>query len=205
MIITVYNMVYKIRVNVRLLSYYTYVSNDCSIIIPSSDWLHDFQEPLGIGRFMVIEIPDPRLLDDSLKYGSDELKTLIERIDSSQKIFKTMERLLTEGEWGRVIEESRKFFELYTKNVKGNIKKLIEKSTGISEESATKLTTALDNLEDYSNALHHSVNTKGPDSGTPTNVFTGGKEDAYLTFNLCASILNLVSKKVVSFLETDSK
>lgn len=177
-----------------------YVLPDSVITIPSSDWLHDFQEPLGIGHFMVIEIPDPTPLDENFKNSPDELKTLVERIASSQKIFKAMEKFLNEGEWGKVIEESRKFFELYTKDVKGNIKNLIVKSTGISEVSATKLTTALDNLEDYSNALHHSVEKGGSGPGIPANIFTGGKEDAYLTFNLCASILNLVSKKVVSSL-----
>lgn len=177
-----------------------YVLQDQLITIPSSDWVNDFQVPLGVGSFMVIEIPTVNLEDEHFKSSSSELKTLIERVRSSQGILGKMGKYLAEGEWGEVIEESRKFMELFTKDVKGSIKELVVNSTGISDDSATKLTTAFDNLEDYSNALHHSTKKDGSGPAKVSNVFTGRKEDAYLIFNLCSSILNLISKKIVAYL-----
>ena len=177
-----------------------YVLQDQLITIPGSDWVNDFQELLGVGNFMIIEIPTVNLEDEHVISSSSELKTLIERVYNSRNILEKMGKYLSEGEWGKVIEESRKFMELFTKDVKASIKELVVNSTGISDDSATKLTTAFDNLEDYSNALHHSTikNESGP--AKVSNVFTGGKEDAYLIFNLCSSILNLISKKIVAYL-----
>jgi hypothetical protein len=172
---------------------------DQIIKIPSSDWINDFQGPLGVGNFMIIEIPVVNPDDSHFKNSPSELKTLIERVQSSRGILEKMKGYLAEGEWGRVIEESRKFLELFTKDVKPSIKNIVVNSTGISDESATKLTTALDNLEDYSNSLHHSTKRDGSGPAKISNVFTGGKEDALLVFNLCSSIFNLISKKILAY------
>ncbi|MEM0195793.1 MAG: hypothetical protein QXJ24_05710 [Thermoplasmatales archaeon] len=174
--------------------------SDYKITIPSSDWTNDFQPKLGIGRFMVLEIPEIDFDSQKLKEKGEEFKTLIGRITSSKDVVQTMEKYLREGEWGQVVAESRKFLELFTKGVKNSIKDLVQDSTGLPEESITKLTTAFDNLEDYANALHHSVTKDSNGQSPPTRVFTGGKEDAYLVFNLCVSILNLVSKKLAKSL-----
>lgn len=186
-----------------LFTYHKCKLSGITIAIPSSDWRHDFQEPLGIGRFMAIEIPELDPEDSNIKNIPSDIKILVDRISNSKNILKCMEKYINEGEWGRVIEESRKFFELYDKDVKRKIKEMIINSTGISYDSATKFTTGIDNLFSYSSALHHSVSKEGNDSEVNT-AFTGGKEDAYLIFNLCASILNLVSNKVSWYLETHS-
>ncbi|MEM3191827.1 MAG: hypothetical protein QW292_07015 [Candidatus Parvarchaeota archaeon] len=173
---------------------------DYKITIPSSDWTNDFQPKLGIGRFMILEIPEIDFDSQKLKEKGEEFKTLIGRITSSKDIVQTMEKYLREGEWGQVVAESRKFLELFTKGVKSPIKDLVQDSTGLPEESINKLTAAFDNLKDYANALHHSVTRDSSGQSLPTKVFTGGKEDAYLVFNLCVSILNLVSKKLAKSL-----
>ena len=171
-----------------------YVPKDFPITIPSSDWISDFQVPLGIGRFMLIDVPLISFEEVAALSGIGDFKILIERINKAKEVLETMEKYLREGEWNLVVSKSREFFELFAKEVKGKIKELIQESTGLEEEPATKLTTAFDNLEDYSSALHHSVKK----DGKPVDIYTGGKEDAYLVFYLCVSILNLVSKKVYS-------
>lgn len=166
------------------------------ITVSSSDWVNEFQEPLGIGRFMVIEVPTINTELEALSDAQNELKVLLERINKAKEILDDMNKNMRDGEWSRVIEDSRKFLELFTKDVKGTIKDLIEASTGVSDEDATKLTTAFDNLYGYASSLHHPFRKNGSTPATPAKVFTGGKEDAYLSFNLCASILNLVSRKL---------
>ncbi|MEM3191085.1 MAG: hypothetical protein QW292_03140 [Candidatus Parvarchaeota archaeon] len=186
--------------NEPLLSLYKQAPPDYKITIPSSDWTNDFQPKLGIGRFMILEIPEIDFDNKKLKEKGEEFKTLVDRITSSKDVVQTMEKYLREGEWGKVVEESRKFYELFLKDVKSQIKDLVRDSTGLPENSATSLTIAFDNLKDYANALHHSVTRDSSGQSLPTKVFTGGKEDAYLVFNLCVSILNLVSKKLAKSL-----
>ncbi len=157
-----------------LFTYHKYKLSGITIAIPSSDWRQDFQEPLGIGRFMVIEIPELDPEDSNIKNIPGDIKILVDRISNSKNILKCMEKYINDGDWGRVIEESRKFFELYDKDVKRKIKEMIINSTGISDDSATKFTTGIDNLFSYSSTLHHSVSKEGNDSEVNT-AFSGEK------------------------------
>ncbi|GAG76733.1 unnamed protein product, partial [marine sediment metagenome] len=73
-------------------------------VIHSSDWIHDFCPVFQIGKFLVFEYS----LLDYLE-GSDSIE---ERLNNSIDSLKKMERNLIEGDWNKVIEDSRGIPEL---------------------------------------------------------------------------------------------
>jgi len=167
-----------------------------SSLIPASDWISDFSPNLGLGKHLVVEVPQI-LQEINATSVSSDIKVLADRINGAERIIHEMEDNLMKGEWDLVVEDSRKFWELFKEDVKGKIKDLIANSTGISQDYAGKFTQALDNLHEYASSLHHSTE-KNKDGGPKviSNVYTGGKEDAYLVFLMAVSIYNLLSSKL---------
>ena len=175
-----------------------YNSGELRISIPASDWIHDYQERLGLGRHLIIESKLPELEKLELQGNqNNDQKILSQRLSKSIEIVKDIQKEFNKGEWGTVVEESVKLFELIGKDNKGIIKNLITESTGISNEKAQSLTDALDKLYGYAADLHHPVDrdTKGV-----KQPFFGEKEDAELIYTVSLSIVNLLERKLVKSL-----
>jgi hypothetical protein len=51
-------------------------------VIKSSDWVNDFQDGLGLGRFLVVEVPLPELTNIASTSPSNEEKILRERLEA---------------------------------------------------------------------------------------------------------------------------
>lgn len=163
--------------------------------IKANDWLYDFAPVLGLGQFLVVEILKPDIDMAKPSELTAEVEEFFNRLERAREIVDQMDKDLQCGEWGNVVEESRKFWELFVQksgqvNVQGFIKRLIADTTGLEEDKSQKLITGIGSLYSYASDLHHSVD----DSGVK-NVFVGGKEDAYLTYSLAASFLNLIVSK----------
>jgi hypothetical protein len=162
-----------------------------SFTIKSSDWVNDFQEPLGLGRFLIIEVPTPKLNALDMATLSGEERDFIDRLNKAYETIKEMELELRNGDWGNVVMKLRNI-ELFKVNVTKFIKKMISDTTSIEEDKAGELTTAIEKLRQYASDLHHVVS-----SGKVKDVYTGGKEDAYLAYLLVASITNVLTRKFV--------
>jgi hypothetical protein len=174
--------------NDTLLSYRT-VSVPTRLIIKASDWINDFQEALGIGRFLLVEVPAPELKDLKNLELTPEQKDFLDRVNKAYQTIGEMDAELRDGEWGSVVEKLRDL-ELFKINVTTSIKKMISSTTSIEEDKAGELTMAIEKLRSYASDLHHVVDFKGV-----KRVYTGGKEDAYMAYMLAASLTNLVAKK----------
>ena len=165
-----------------------------SYTVRSSDWVNDFQGPLGMGKFLIVEIPQlatEGVPTTGLDSEEVEFKT---RLDKATEILKEMELELNKGEWGDLVSESRTLIELFRKppEIKDRIKRMIADTTSIEPEKAASLTESIDKLFGYASDLHHTVNDAGK---MKTEVYTGGKEDAYMVYMLSASVVNLLERK----------
>jgi len=174
------------------------------LTIYASVWINDFSPYLGLGKYFIVEVP--QILEEiNTTSVSADIKVLADRINGAERIIHKMEDNLRKGEWDLVVEDSRKFWELFKEDVKGKIKELITNSTGISQDYAGKFTQALDNLHEYASSLHHSTE-KNKDGGPKviSNFYTGGKEDAFLVFLMAVSIYNLLSSKLSKIFRPNS-
>lgn len=150
------------------------------VIIPSSDWVHDYCPVFQIGKFAVFEYLMPEYTEGT---GSIE-----ERLNESINAIKKMEEDLIKGEWNGVIENSRGVGELLRNQ--DEIKDLFMRN-GINEQAFMDLNESLKQLFNYSSKFHHRE-----DRGkTIMSEIKASKEDAYLIYSLSINIVNLISKK----------
>lgn len=161
--------------------------------IRSSDWVNDFQGPLGVGKFFIVEVPQLEALEFAPQNLSSDQQKLAERLNKATGILLSMESELNKGEWGNVVSKSRELLELLHKDVKGTIKDLISETTSIDSQKAESLTESIDKLYGYASDLHHVVGK----NGITKDVYTGGKEDAYMVYLISTSLVNLLRRKLV--------
>jgi hypothetical protein len=159
--------------------------------IPSSTWVNDFQECLGLGKFLIVEIPrfviDLNSIDNaSLSYDQKEFK---DRLVKASGLLADIEKDIREGEWGDAVKGCRDAIESFKKHSKQFIKEMVVKTTGVEQDNATQLTMALDNLYGYSSGLHHQTTTG--------NRYIGGKEDAYMNYMITSGIINSLARKFI--------
>ena len=176
------------------MEYKLYSSGEIRLTIPASDWIQDYQRQLGLGKHVIIESSLPDLESTELpKNVNEEEKTLAERLTKSYEILVNMQNELNKGEWGDVVEESVKLFELVKKDNTGVIKKLMSESTGLASDKVQSLTEALDKLYGYAADLHHPVDRENKKVKQP---FVGEKEDAQMIYFISLSFVNMLSKKL---------
>lgn len=150
------------------------------VIIPSSDWIHDYCPVFQIGKFAVFEYLLPEYTEGT---GSIE-ERLNESINSIQK----MENNIIKGEWNEVIENSRAVWELLRNQEE--IKDLLIKD-GYSEQAFENLNKSIKELFNFSSKFHHKE-----DRGKRIMPeIKASKEDAYLIYSLSMNLVNLISKK----------
>lgn len=152
------------------------------IEIAASDWVQDFAPKLGIGRFVIAELPLP----SPAAVGDEFAKRLNEAI----KALSEMEEKVKEGEWNEVIEKSRPVFELLRYE---NMIKTILSKHGYSQEAADNLFSAIGGLFDYSSKFLHKLDR---DRRTIPPEINAEKEDAYLVYTLSVTLVNLLTQKV---------
>jgi len=92
--------------------------------ISSSDWISDFQSKLGIGKFLVVEVPDLREQYNKSSNTTLEEQEFKTKLDKSYEILEVMNQKLREGRWNDVIEEARKVWELFYKGNSTFLKKI---------------------------------------------------------------------------------
>ena len=163
-----------------------------TIIIPSSDWVHDYCPVFQIGKFSVFEY----LLPDYVKGSGSIQEKLTEAINAVKK----MEEDIVKDEWNDVIEDSRAVWELVRSE--NEMRELLKKD-GFTEEAITDLfggqdsngnkhNGCLTSLFNFSSKFLHKL-----DKGQRIQAdIKASKEDAYLIYGIAVSVVNLISKKM---------
>ncbi len=171
------------------------LASKLSHIIKASDWIHDFAPTLGLGRFLVVEILQPDVASIEASALAGEVKEFLDRLDRAGGILGQMGKDLKGGEWREVVRKSREFWELFHQesnqlHVRDFIKRLVTETTGIEDDKSGNMVQGISRLYGYASDLLHPVGGSGV-----KEVFVGGKEDAYLSYSLAASFLNVLVSK----------
>ena len=159
----VYNFTYPIKIN-------------------SGDWLHDFSPVFGMGKYQIFELPIPQIIKES-----GDISKILENAIAA---LREMETAKLEGEWNRVIKESRPIWEL-VKN-KSKITELL-KDNDFNELTIVSFNKLIDSLFEFSSKFIH-IQSKTHEIVT---INKANKEDAELIYILSISIINLISKKLM--------
>jgi hypothetical protein len=166
------------------------IEENLQLIIKSSDWVQEFAPVLGLGNFLVVELPI--LNQEEVKISSDAFSDLCKRINDASGKLNNIKSLLIKGEWNRVVEDSRKIWESLQKSGDTIIPQLISNTTGIETDKSKQIKEAIDRIYGYASDLHHSVGS----NHEIKPVFTGDKSDAYMMYTLLVSFINLISYKL---------
>ena len=161
-------------------------SKHSRIKIEQSDWVTNFSPKLGIGKFLLLE------LDVSTSEISDLWKNLIELLTSN---ILEMEKWIKLGEWKKVMDTSRHFFDGLKFNNNSPFKQDLEKK--LSEEQHNKegindLFKGIKSLFDFTSKYAHVTDRNGNIKPYPN----AKKEDAYFVFSLSVGLLNLINSKI---------
>jgi hypothetical protein len=163
--------------------------------IRASDWVNDFQGPLGVGKFLIVEIPQPELGGAPTANLGVRQEEFLGRLNKANDVLLSMEQELNKGEWGSVVAKSRELLELFRRDMKDFIKEMIAETTSMDAEKAASLTRSIDELYGYASDLHHIVNNQGK---VKEDIYTGGKEDAYMVYLISTSLVNLLRRKFIA-------
>ena len=161
-------------------------SEHANITIPQSEWVQKFAEPLGIGKFILLELQIP-----DVKQSLNEWKEIHERL---LKHTQQMERQIKEGDWYEVEVTARRFMEnLMPKGSenKEQFRQLFLENY-YSDEGYNHLYKAIEGMFLYASKFIHDKDKQ--DRYNPIPVVK--KEDAYLVYSLSISLTNLIASKI---------
>ena len=151
--------------------------------IPSSDWVHDYCPNLGIGRFVVIDIPLP----EEISSKTDIQKKIKRAVKSANNASKNIRA----GEWNQVIEDCRGVWELFKEQNDDELKELLRKDK-YTEEAIEAFLKAKQNLFTFTSKFMHTFD-KQKKKILPE--IKACKEDAYFIYTTAMTLLNLLAKK----------
>ncbi|MDX9694374.1 MAG: hypothetical protein RBT49_01145 [Bacteroidales bacterium] len=152
-----------------------------TIIISAADWLKEYYPVFGFNKYRIYELPLPRI--ESSKGNVD----ISNRINLAIESLKDVETAYNNGEWDKLIKESRPIWELIRN--KDEIKILIE-NKDYNDETKEALNNLLSSLFNFSSKFIHKVSHKG--ELMQKNYIS--KEEAELIHLTSLGILNLFSK-----------
>jgi len=160
------------------------------ITIEQSDWINNFANQLGIGKFLLLELNllKPHTFDIWEEHFKELENSLYE-----------MEKSIKMGEWKRTIEVSRPFYDLLNfKNTKEGNKNFKDKFNELlsrdhhNNEGIASLWSGLKSLFDFTSKYIHPTNHQGGLKPYPS----AKKEDAYFVYVVAVGIFNLLGNKM---------
>ena len=154
------------------------------IRIPTGDWLHEFCPVFKNSKYQIFEIPTPKL--------NEKNEGLSHRVYEAIESLNEMEKARLEGDWNKVIKESRPVWELIRN--KEDIKELI-KGDHINEQTLISYNGLIDNLFNFSSKFIHRESDR-KDGNKVMGINSANKEDAELIYAMAFSLTNLISKKL---------
>lgn len=163
--------------------------------IEHSAWVNNYSQLMGVGKFLLFEYPVIQPVQGDV--FSARWKDILER---SRMRVEEMEQELKEGQWGKVIESSRKVFDTlkFSKNKKeerDELKQLFEVNN-YSEEGVNDLIESIWNIHEFASKFLHDKPKKPGPEGYLNPVPVAQKEDAYFIYSLALGLVNMLGVKV---------
>ncbi len=162
-----------------------------SLVSSQGEWVRKFSEPLGIGKFLLVEL---RLMDHM-----DLPKEWKEVFQHAQARLVEMEEYLRHGAWLDVISRGRMAFEaikVFDDKIENAALKTEFDAALLASNHDTDGISDLDKgvkgIYHYASKFVHARSKTGILKPNPIAT----KEDAYLMYSLCLNILNMVGSKL---------
>ena len=149
--------------------------------IPAEDWRHDFAPALGIGRFVVAELPVPE--------AAALTGEVAERINTAIESLGKMREELQQGEWDEVVKAARPVAELLRNKI---VWDWLQKKLGYPEDAIPEFQKAVSGTFDFAAKALHPTDR----SGALRQPVAAAKEDAYLVYSLSVGLVNLLAQKM---------
>jgi len=168
------------------------VQGQQQIEIEQSTWLKKYSSKFGIGEFLIIEFSK-----HNIKIEEKAKKTWVDKLHRAQTRLGEMETLLNEGKWEKVMETSRKIwdiFKLYKENtkLKEEFKELFDKNN-YSDSGLEDFIKSIWYIHEFASKFIHDNDKKG-ESLNP--IPQPQKEDAYFMYLWTMGFINLINEKV---------
>lgn len=170
--------------------------------INQSVWVNSFAAPLGIGKFMLVEL---RMLE-----SPQVPESWVELFQRTQLRLRETEACIKQGEWEMAMHKGRQVFDnlkIFDKNKPEH--KILEadfdsalKLDNHTDEGIAELKEAIKKLHQFGSKFVHDSSRTGIVSPA---AIVATKEDAYLMYSLGLSILNLLSSKLHRLAEKQPK
>ena len=162
------------------------------IEIEQSDWLKNYAPIFGIGEFLIIEFSKQNIITNN-----DFRKGWFEKIERSKKRLNEMENHLLEGKWDKVIEDSRKIWDIFkvydaNKKMRQEFSELFE-TNNYSDSGQEEFLKSIWHLHEFSSKFVHDKDKRGENLNP---IPTPQKEDAYFMYLWSMGFVNLINEKV---------
>lgn len=181
-------------------SFLTLSDGSFSIIhtIHGSDWINDFQPQLGIGKFLVMEIPE-------IISVNEPKNKLEERLHSASQNLLKIQISVRKGEWEEVAEDCRAVYEnLRSKDFREEfdlfVRKLLRDANGISDKGIGDFMQMIEGQNGFIHEFHHVIDKEG----NPKRISVH-KEDAYALYISLVGLVNMLTSKYYRLKKLESK
>ena len=156
-----------------------------SVQISASEWINDFAPVLGLGHFIVAELPLPQ----NLSIPSDISPELAERIERAIESLGSMGKELQQGEWDSVIKAARPVVEALRHP---SLQTLLTERLNYPQDAADEFRKGVAALFNFSSKSIHVTDQGGDLRQRVSN----SKEEAYFVFALCTGLVNLLTRQL---------
>ncbi len=175
-------------------------SNGGELVIKQSDWVQRYAPKLGLGSFLLVELPDfsmdkfrDRFNNSPFEWVKNDLQAHAEKLNNA---LSEMKKSLIQGDFEHVMWSARRFFEVLRfqrlDSLKDNFKQIYESRNG-SVVGFDDLYKTLQHFFDFTSKFIHD---KAKDSGALHITPSAHQEDAYMTYSFCLSLFNFMLQKV---------
>jgi hypothetical protein len=148
--------------------------------ISASDWINNYTPKLGLGKYIILEIPEPDIWEE------EKFKELI-------SIKNKVKSHLDQGNWNDAISNSRMIFELLGKEE--GLKEFLKNSFTdqcFPDEAINDFFAGISGLFDFTSKFAHVTDRSKSFQPCPIAY----KEDAYIAYSIISNLLNMISKKI---------
>jgi len=153
-----------------------------TLVIGSSDWLHDYVTPWRTTRYMVVELPQQELLTSA--------PNIEQRVNTAIEAANRAMANLARGEWNDVIEDLRAVWELLrNQDIAGVLQR-----DGYPQDAIAAFTTIVQQQFTLASKFLHRVDQTGQRINPEIRA---SKEDAMVCLSAAMSLLNLIARKAV--------
>lgn len=154
-----------------------------NVTIYASQWSSEFAPTFGIGRYLVVELPE-------VVSGPKGETSLQKRVVAASEAIDQMRSDIANGHWSECIEHSRAVLELL--RTPDDLKPTLLED-GLSDEAANDMLLSMKGSFDFASKFLKKT-AKGSARLNPDLV--AKKEDAYFVYSNALALVNLVSRKL---------